>query len=106
MGNTPDVQKMNECPDCASQNIVHSAMREQVICRDCGLVFEPFTPVEKPVAARAPPAKKTKAKAKKPAKKAKPKKAKARVKPAKKAKPKKVKAKAKPAKKKKKFGWW
>ncbi len=109
MGNTPDIQKMNECPDCASQNIVHSAMREQVICRDCGLVFEPFTPVEKPVAARAPPAKKAKVKpkkAKKPAKKAKPKKAKARVKPAKKAKPKKVKAKAKPAKKKKKFGWW
>lgn len=93
MGNTPDIQKMNECPDCASQNIVHSTVREQVICRDCGLVFEPFTSVEKPVVARAPPAKK--------AKKAKPKKAKK----AKKAKPAK-KAKAKTAKKKKKFGWW
>ncbi|MEM4246926.1 MAG: TFIIB-type zinc ribbon-containing protein [Candidatus Woesearchaeota archaeon] len=103
MGNEDDhLQSINECPDCASENIVHSTMRDQVICKDCGLVFEPFTPVEKPAAAgaRAAPAKKKA----KPAKKA-------RVKKARKA-PKARKAKAKPARKikkkpaKKKWGWW
>ncbi len=119
MGNEEDhLQSIHECPDCASENIVHSTMRDQVICKDCGLVFEPFMPVERPVTAKAreapvrkaKPAKARKAKAKKakPAKKPKARKAKARAKPAKKAR-----AKAKPAKKakkakskKKKFGWW
>jgi transcription initiation factor TFIIIB Brf1 subunit/transcription initiation factor TFIIB len=124
MGKETDdhLQSITECPDCASQNIVHSATRDQVICKECGLVFEPFTPVEAPAAAvrpvvakKAKPAKK--AKAKKPARKAKPKRAKAKPKPkkARKAKPKKAKARkarAKPAKKakkkpaKKKWGWW
>ncbi len=119
MGKETDdhLQSINECPDCASENIVHSAMRDQVICKECGLVFEPFTPVEAPatavrpvVAKRAKPAKKAKAKKAKPARKAKPKPKKAR-----KAKPKKAKARkarARPAKKakkkpaRKKWGWW
>lgn len=107
MGKEEDhLQSISECPDCASENIVHSTMRDQVICKDCGLVFEPFTPVERPVQARVGPAPARKAKAR-PSRKAKPSKAKARAKPAKKAK-----GKAKPAKKakksksKKKFGWW
>lgn len=36
-----DLTTIDECPDCASQNIVFSRDREQVICRDCGLIFEP-----------------------------------------------------------------
>lgn len=118
MGKETDdhLQSINECPDCASQNIVHSATRDQVICKECGLVFEPFTPVERPAAARAyvAPARKAKpakarAKKAKPKKRAKPKRAKAKPKP-KKAKARK--ARAKPAKKakkkpaKKKWGWW
>ncbi|MEM4240178.1 MAG: TFIIB-type zinc ribbon-containing protein [Candidatus Woesearchaeota archaeon] len=108
MGNEDDhLQSINECPDCASENIVHSTMRDQVICKDCGLVFEPFTPVEKPAAARvraAPVKKKAKPARKAKVKKAKPKKARKA--------PKARKAKAKPAKKakkkpaKKKWGWW
>ena len=39
-----DLSKINECPDCASTNIVHSDMREQIICRDCGLIYEPLGP--------------------------------------------------------------
>jgi transcription initiation factor TFIIIB Brf1 subunit/transcription initiation factor TFIIB len=104
MGKEEDhLQSITECPDCASENIVHSTMRDQVICKDCGLVFEPFTPVEMPASAAPAKAKPAKAKKAKPAKNAKAKKAK----PAKKAR-----AKAKPAKKakksksKKKFGWW
>ncbi len=99
MGKETDdhLQGVTECPDCASENIVHSAMRDQIICKDCGLVFEPFTPVEAPAAAVRPAA----------AKKAKP----AKTKKAKKS-PKAKRAKARPAKKarkkpaRKKWGWW
>ncbi len=59
---------ISECPDCASQNIVHGMMRDQIICRDCGLIFEPLAP------SAAKPAKASK--------KAKPKKAKKKAKPA------------------------
>jgi len=62
------LESVTECPDCASQNIVHGLMRDQIICRDCGLIFEPLAPA---AAARAAPVKAKKGKAKK-AKKAKP----------------------------------
>ncbi len=38
-GSEPDL-----CPDCASTNIVRSQMRDQIICRECGLIFEPLAP--------------------------------------------------------------
>ncbi len=38
------ITEIRECPDCASVNIVHNARKEQVICRDCGLIFEPLAP--------------------------------------------------------------
>ena len=94
---------INECPDCASTNIVHGMMRDQVICRDCGLIFEETVPapVVKPVKIARPKktkAKKTKAKKKvKKAPKKKPKK-----KPKLKKKPKKARSKKKPKKGKKK----
>jgi transcription initiation factor TFIIIB Brf1 subunit/transcription initiation factor TFIIB len=98
MGNNEDIRSISECPDCASQNIVHSTMRDQIICRDCGLVFEPLAPTKPAPKVAKAHVKKAAAK-KKPAKKA-----------AKKAKPK-VSRKAKPAKKakpgkKRRFGWW
>lgn len=39
-----NIQDIDACPDCASTNIVHSMARDQVICRDCGLIFEPLAP--------------------------------------------------------------
>lgn len=39
-----DISAIHECPDCASTNIVRSLRREQIICRDCGLIFEPMPP--------------------------------------------------------------
>ena len=39
-----DTKDIKECPDCASTNIIHETFRDQVICRDCGLIFEPLTP--------------------------------------------------------------
>jgi len=41
-----DVCEVSECPDCASGNIVCNADRQQLICRECGLIFEPLTPVD------------------------------------------------------------
>jgi len=38
-----DIHDVKECPDCASENIVYG-VREQIICRDCGLIFEPLSP--------------------------------------------------------------
>lgn len=69
-----DASEIRECPDCGSTNIIHGTIREQIICRDCGLIFEPSVPIEaKPAEAPAAP---KKAAAKKAKKKAKPKKAK------------------------------
>ena len=39
-----NIQQIRECPDCASSNIVHNEEREEVICRECGLIFEPLAP--------------------------------------------------------------
>ena len=39
-----DISEVKECPDCASDNIVKSKDLDQVICKDCGLVFEPLDP--------------------------------------------------------------
>jgi hypothetical protein len=39
-----NVCELQECPDCASGNVVCDDAREQLICRDCGLIFEPLAP--------------------------------------------------------------
>lgn len=63
IGNIRDVK---ECPDCGSDNIYFNDNLDQVICRDCGCIFEPFAANaaddDVDAAPRAP-------KAKKPAKK-------------------------------------
>jgi len=41
---TMNLTDISECPDCGSTNIIHSKFREQIICRDCGLIFEPLAP--------------------------------------------------------------
>lgn len=47
-----DITQIKECPDCASTNIVYG-VRDQVICRDCGLIYEPLAPaIEKKLEAR------------------------------------------------------
>lgn len=39
-----DINEVKECPECASGNIIHNDKRQQVICRDCGMIFEPMAP--------------------------------------------------------------
>jgi transcription initiation factor TFIIIB Brf1 subunit/transcription initiation factor TFIIB len=51
-----NIQEIHECPDCASPNIVHNQDREQIICRECGLIYEPLSPSQ---AERAKPKAKT-----------------------------------------------
>jgi len=101
-----NTKKIKECPDCASRNIIHSEIRDQIICRDCGLVYEPLSPIEdlefrrthKPTHIRLVSSRKPKKKAKRKAKKTK-KKAKSTKKKAKKATKKKAKSTKKKAKK-------
>ena len=41
-----DIHEIKECPDCASMDILYNERRQQVICRACGLIYEPLTPRE------------------------------------------------------------
>jgi len=37
-----DVCKLRECPECGSRNVICSEARQQLICKDCGCIFEPL----------------------------------------------------------------
>lgn len=39
-----DIEEVRECPECGSINITHNKKKQQVICRDCGMIFEPLVP--------------------------------------------------------------
>ena len=41
-----DINEVKECPECGSNNISHKEEKQQVICRDCGCIYEPLTPKE------------------------------------------------------------
>jgi transcription initiation factor TFIIIB Brf1 subunit/transcription initiation factor TFIIB len=41
-----DVCELDECPECGSMNIICNSKRNQLICRECGLIYEPMTPDE------------------------------------------------------------
>jgi ribosomal protein S27E len=36
--------EITECPQCASQNIIHNDKSMQIICKDCGLIYDPLKP--------------------------------------------------------------
>jgi len=37
---TKSVKRRKDCPDCGSFNIIFDPETEQLICQDCGLIFE------------------------------------------------------------------
>ena len=39
-----DVCEIQDCPECGSMNIICNKKRQQVICRDCGLIYSPMAP--------------------------------------------------------------
>lgn len=36
--------RRKECPDCGSPNVLYESTTEQLICHDCGLIFEELPP--------------------------------------------------------------
>lgn len=38
--------KKDECPECGSNNVHYSKSKEQIVCRDCGAIFEELLPEE------------------------------------------------------------
>lgn len=41
-----DLNKIKTCTDCGSDNIFHKKTSNQIVCKDCGLIYEPLTPKE------------------------------------------------------------
>ena len=37
-----NINEIKECPECASTNIVYNEAKQQIICKDCGMIFEPM----------------------------------------------------------------
>lgn len=37
-------KRRKDCPDCGSMNITFDPETEQLICQDCGLIFEELPP--------------------------------------------------------------
>jgi ribosomal protein S27E len=37
-------KRRKDCPDCGSINIIFDPETEQLICQDCGLIFEELPP--------------------------------------------------------------
>jgi len=65
-----NIHDIKECPQCGSLDLVYRNAQEQVVCKDCGMIFEPLPPAEEEEFERAAgiseepkrPAKKTAAK--------------------------------------------
>ena len=38
--------KKDECPECGSNNVLYNKKRQQIVCKDCGDIFEELTPDE------------------------------------------------------------
>ena len=39
-----NLSQIKLCPECASDNIFYSKMRDEIVCRDCGGIFSELTP--------------------------------------------------------------
>jgi transcription initiation factor TFIIIB Brf1 subunit/transcription initiation factor TFIIB len=39
-----NMHQVKECPECGSRNIEYKEKTSQVICKDCGLIYEPLVP--------------------------------------------------------------
>ena len=36
--------KKDECAECASKNVYYNEKKQQIVCRDCGAIFEEMAP--------------------------------------------------------------
>jgi ribosomal protein S27E len=42
--NKIELSQVKLCPECGSDNVYYSEMRDELICRDCGGIFSKLTP--------------------------------------------------------------
>lgn len=38
--------KKDECAECGSKNVIYKEKDQQIICKDCGAIFEELAPEE------------------------------------------------------------
>lgn len=38
------LEQIGQCPECGSSNITYNKERDEIICKDCGLIFSELTP--------------------------------------------------------------
>lgn len=39
-----DLSKIKQCPECGSFKIKYNKKRDEILCRECGLIFSELTP--------------------------------------------------------------
>ena len=39
-----DINDVKECTECASVNIINNEKKQQVSCKDCGMIYGPMAP--------------------------------------------------------------
>ena len=39
-----DIHNVKVCPECGSDQITHNDKTQQVVCRTCGMIYEPMAP--------------------------------------------------------------
>jgi len=38
-----DLEKLNACPECGSNNVLYKKVEDEIICKDCGAIFSELT---------------------------------------------------------------
>ena len=41
-----DISTLNKCPACGSDNVKYMRKEDQLVCNDCGEIFEQLMPAE------------------------------------------------------------
>ena len=39
-----ELSKVKQCPECGSNNIIYKKEEDEIICKDCGMIFSELTP--------------------------------------------------------------
>jgi len=39
-----DIHDVKSCPECGNSDIMHNDLKQQVVCKSCGMIFEPMAP--------------------------------------------------------------
>jgi len=38
-----ELENIKQCPECGSSKIIYNKKRDEIICRECGLIFSELT---------------------------------------------------------------